>query len=1194
MSIEHIPPQQGATPERDQTPPVGQQPGKQPPVKQPPVLRIRPVGQEQAAPRDAKGAEIARLEALIGNISVLVQKTARQHDDTLATMRAELSAISRQTADLRADAPRNCDTALMRIEDRLADMADRLAHLPQRAEARAPQPDLAELIMGLANRLQASSALNPAEPAPILADEPAQEVNIEAEASTNEQAPAMDDEPRAQAARFTMPARSAAVHEDVLAFYDDPQAQAEYAAAFADFAPMAPVMATSDQPAEAQEPFVDDHPAEPIQTPATDSVMARLDAIALKLEAAIDDQASRRDVRDLGARIDALAAQWGDAIAAHDYRDVITAIETHLATMDGRLAALTDAASHTQALADQVAKLTAMVEAQHRLISDHGVAVSEAALDAIAARVAKPWSQALAATDSQAQDLLGRLDQLLVSQSQAFAEQTQEAMAEIARKSAETAALRVADEVATRLVSLSDAGQNAARLEDMDANLAAIRARLADPGEPVIDTLETMHGTVSNLVGRLDRLSDQVAALAERGVVASATNAPRFTAFNEEPQRAKPKARAPEPYRAERAPVAAGFNDADGFDDDGEEPQSYARSRGPANGLEALNVGRHVREEADEADVFGPASRREPAARDSYSDYDDRADAQARDDDADYAEEADVFVRKPAAYGSYARGSAPDSAYDQRGVDDRARGRASDADTESEPAGRQDFIAAARRAAKAASERSAAEAVAEGAGVARTVRGAAPAQKRSAFEWLPGRKAASPKPARGEQPSPTRAAPKAAANKAAGGERQGPKPVLIVAAILMLLVSAGMLYHKVRGGSDAEPRTPEKGALDKGALGQGPILGKLQSSSGMVTGSAPINGTTITAPALMPAPGLTLAASETVELSAGAQARAEPEIEITDEEAGQAQDTQAQLASQAHGVALPPAAIGPYSLREAAARGVATAQFEVGERYARGLGVERSFEEAARWFQAAADQGLAPAQYRIATLFERGRGVAANPAEAAKYYERAAQGGHMKAMHNLAVLHTGRLGQADYKTAAHWFREAASRGLGDSQFNLAVLTDNGMGTTKDPIEAYKWFQLAAQSGDAEAQNRAKAVRERLSAKQLTDAELALQSWRRIAPDPVANRTRMTDADWQAGQGELLTASVAPQAAVDHGAVADAQLLLTMLGYDIGGVDGAMGPKTVEAIKTFQSRMGVAPTGVVTSELITQLIAQQQP
>lgn len=229
---------------------------------------------------------------------------------------------------------------------------------------------------------------------------------------------------------------------------------------------------------------------------------------------------------------------------------------------------------------------------------------------------------------------------------------------------------------------------------------------------------------------------------------------------------------------------------------------------------------------------------------------------------------------------------------------------------------------------------------------------------------------------------------------------------------------------------------------------------------------------------------------------------------------GEAPAAPAQPAERAT-VELPPAAVGPMSLRLAAAKGDPSAQFDVAARYAEGRGVPQDFGQAAHWYQRAAQQGLAQAQYRLAGLLERGLGVKADPARARIWYKRAAEQGNLKAMHNLAVLNAGSEATPAELAAAHkWFGEAAERGLSDSQFNLAVLLESGLGVEKDPVQAYKWYALAARTGDKEAVRRRDLIKAKLDPEQRTVAEAAVAGWRQRAVDHIANDPRAAGEAWK--------------------------------------------------------------------------------
>jgi len=73
--------------------------------------------------------------------------------------------------------------------------------------------------------------------------------------------------------------------------------------------------------------------------------------------------------------------------------------------------------------------------------------------------------------------------------------------------------------------------------------------------------------------------------------------------------------------------------------------------------------------------------------------------------------------------------------------------------------------------------------------------------------------------------------------------------------------------------------------------------------------------------------------------------------------------------------------------------GDAQSQFEMGERFFQGIGVERNDEHAAGWFYEAAMRGHIKAQTNLAMMCYLGRGVPIDPAEACKWAWLAARRG---------------------------------------------------------------------------------------------------------------------------------------------------------------------------------------------------------
>lgn len=433
------------------------------------------------------------------------------------------------------------------------------------------------------------------------------------------------------------------------------------------------------------------------------------------------------------------------------------------------------------------------------------------------------------------------------------------------------------------------------------------------------------------------------------------------------------------------------------------------------------------------------------------------------------------------------------------------------------PSNRDDFIAAARRAARqlANEQADAAPAAAKGA---------------SARSQAPKAMAAAAASGRGKLFSGN------------GGSRPG---VLLVACIAALLVTGGfMLYGKqFRLGPTAAPKverkmlTTETEAADKSAAEksreaeegaapgpqpQPPVkqqsgdqnddLGGVTKGQGERSADAGGDGS------LGPSVAAILKAQQH-------QRMAQLSQQLGQQSAAEGAGIAAPVAASAVAVPvvgqgqeageMPPAAIGPTSLRVAAQKGDPSAQFEVAARFAEGKGVAQDFAQAMAWYHKAAAQGFAPAQYRLANLYERGIGVTADLPRARAWYKRAADLGHVKAMHNLAVISSNRAaGAPDYQGAAMWFRRAAERGLADSQFNLAVLLDTGLGIAADPGEAYRWFSIAARSGDREALKRRDQVRAKVAPETARAIDAEVAAWRPSPVDMMINDPRVAGDAWR--------------------------------------------------------------------------------
>lgn len=221
----------------------------------------------------------------------------------------------------------------------------------------------------------------------------------------------------------------------------------------------------------------------------------------------------------------------------------------------------------------------------------------------------------------------------------------------------------------------------------------------------------------------------------------------------------------------------------------------------------------------------------------------------------------------------------------------------------------------------------------------------------------------------------------------------------------------------------------------------------------------------------------------------------------------------------------------------------------------------------------AAEGGEIIAQYRYGKLHEKGLGVPRDLSLARQWTERAANGGNNRAMHDLAVFYAqGEGGPQSYAAAVNWFRKAAEFGVVDSQYNLGVLYEKGIGIEPDPSEALFWFYTAARGGDAASQTNIETLSKNLPLATTTSARQRAQSWR---PKPAA---AIPNGQFQRQSYGSITSS--------H--IRQVQSALNALGFNAGTPDGQTGPATQNAIRAFETRHGLNPTGQVSTRLITKI------
>jgi TPR repeat protein len=203
----------------------------------------------------------------------------------------------------------------------------------------------------------------------------------------------------------------------------------------------------------------------------------------------------------------------------------------------------------------------------------------------------------------------------------------------------------------------------------------------------------------------------------------------------------------------------------------------------------------------------------------------------------------------------------------------------------------------------------------------------------------------------------------------------------------------------------------------------------------------------------------------------------------------------------------PPAAELPQATRDAAEKGQASAQIDVGLNFAKGTGAPKDLAAALHWFQRAAEQNDARGQYYLGLMYERGYAVERSYVTALSWYQRSADQNYPPAEIAVARFHGRGLGvprdltqrnawlmraagqespmaqnilgniyrlglgvPQDLPTAAQWYQRAAAHDFGPAQARLGLMYQHGRGVKQDYAQSMQLLRHAADKGNPLAQN----------------------------------------------------------------------------------------------------------------------------
>ncbi|MCK5481170.1 MAG: sel1 repeat family protein, partial [Gammaproteobacteria bacterium] len=190
-----------------------------------------------------------------------------------------------------------------------------------------------------------------------------------------------------------------------------------------------------------------------------------------------------------------------------------------------------------------------------------------------------------------------------------------------------------------------------------------------------------------------------------------------------------------------------------------------------------------------------------------------------------------------------------------------------------------------------------------------------------------------------------------------------------------------------------------------------------------------------------------------------------------------------------------------------ATQGSSDAQFDVGSMYQKGRGVKSDRALAIEWYEkasaqnnqkaaaklnlmkanqarfnkelASAEKGGKKSQYNVGNMYKKGIGVNIDTTEAIKWYENSANQGHIKAGFKLGqIFYEGTGVKKNRDTAFKWFKVSAEGNYPPAQYYLGKMYTSGHGVKQSYSTALQWYSKAVDGGFNQARGEMIDVSER--------------------------------------------------------------------------------------------------------------------
>jgi uncharacterized protein len=179
--------------------------------------------------------------------------------------------------------------------------------------------------------------------------------------------------------------------------------------------------------------------------------------------------------------------------------------------------------------------------------------------------------------------------------------------------------------------------------------------------------------------------------------------------------------------------------------------------------------------------------------------------------------------------------------------------------------------------------------------------------------------------------------------------------------------------------------------------------------------------------------------------------------------------------------------------------------------YEIGVGFQRDWLEAAKWYSKATELDDQDAASSLGFIARNWQTMTRGPMDSTIYelVEKAAKKGYPAAQFSLGILNYPitmgtwiyGAGKENLREALIWYRRAAEQGDPDSEVALGIAYAEGLGVPQDFVEAHKWYNLGASRSTkyedirASINERRDALALKMTTEQVAEAQKLARDWK---------------------------------------------------------------------------------------------------